>query len=37
MEAFRDNFRDIATKERISKEFIEDFDDTVRYLKIEYT
>lgn len=37
MEAFRDNFKDKATKERISKEFIEDFDDTVRYLKIEYT
>lgn len=37
MEAFRDNFKDKATQERISKEFIEDFDDTVRYLKIEYT
>jgi hypothetical protein len=33
---FIKKFKDTATQERISKEFIEDFDDTVQYLKIEY-
>lgn len=33
---FIKKFKDTATQDRISKEFIEDFDDTVQYLKIEY-